>query len=151
MDDVDTAHCGAADQASAAGGEGPVNSNLDSEDGANAAATPKDETAIGDSGGGSVQSADTGAANCRRMESGDSVDQSAKDSKSNDREGDEDSTNERTCLEAMTPVCQEYYLRLGSTPRRRSALRLSRIIARQQLLRKLEQGRDREGYSLDLT
>uniref|UniRef100_A0AAQ5Z6M5 StAR-related lipid transfer protein 13 n=1 Tax=Amphiprion ocellaris TaxID=80972 RepID=A0AAQ5Z6M5_AMPOC len=45
----------------------------------------------------------------------------------------------RTCLEAMTPDGQDYYLRLGVTPQRRSALRLSRIIARQQLLRRLAQ------------
>ncbi|CAB1458206.1 unnamed protein product [Pleuronectes platessa] len=141
--DVDSAsasgHCGGADQASAAGDEGAEHSNLEGEEGAIAAATPKHEN-IADSGGDAVQSADTAAANCRRMERGDSVDQSAKDSESNDREGDGDSTNERACLEAMTPVCQDFYLRLGDTPRRRSALRLSRIIARQQLLRKLEQG-----------
>ncbi|KAM9729439.1 stAR-related lipid transfer protein 13-like isoform 2-T2 [Menidia menidia] len=58
---------------------------------------------------------------------------------SNSCESDGDSTNESTCLEAMTPDGQEYYLRLGDTPRRRSALRLSRIIARQQLLRRLAQ------------
>uniref|UniRef100_A0A3B4G588 StAR-related lipid transfer protein 13 n=1 Tax=Pundamilia nyererei TaxID=303518 RepID=A0A3B4G588_9CICH len=44
-----------------------------------------------------------------------------------------------TCLEAMTPDGQDYYLRLGDTPQRRSALRLSRIIARKQLLRRLAQ------------
>ncbi|XP_062262202.1 stAR-related lipid transfer protein 13 isoform X2 [Platichthys flesus] len=147
-------HCGGADQASAAGDEGAEHSSLEGEDDA-IAATPRDENIIGavdtgemkrptsaaiaDSGGDAVQSADTAAANCRRMESGDSVDQSAKDSESHDREGDGESTNERACLEAMTPVCQDFYLRLGDTPRRRSALRLSRIIARQQLLRKLEQ------------
>uniref|UniRef100_A0A3P8TSS4 StAR-related lipid transfer (START) domain containing 13a n=1 Tax=Amphiprion percula TaxID=161767 RepID=A0A3P8TSS4_AMPPE len=43
------------------------------------------------------------------------------------------------CLLAMTPDGQDYYLRLGVTPQRRSALRLSRIIARQQLLRRLAQ------------
>lgn len=49
------------------------------------------------------------------------------------------------CLEAcMTPSGQDYYLRRGGTPRRRSALRLSRIIARQQLLRRLSQGRNRD-------
>uniref|UniRef100_A0A4W6FEX4 StAR-related lipid transfer protein 13 n=1 Tax=Lates calcarifer TaxID=8187 RepID=A0A4W6FEX4_LATCA len=40
---------------------------------------------------------------------------------------------------AMTPDGHDYYLRLGDTPKRRSALRLSRIIARQQLLRRLAQ------------
>ncbi|XP_037126068.1 stAR-related lipid transfer protein 13 isoform X2 [Syngnathus acus] len=50
-----------------------------------------------------------------------------------------DSANEGMCLEAMTPDGQDHYLRLGRTPRLRSALRLSRIIARKQLLRRLEQ------------
>lgn len=59
---------------------------------------------------------------------------------SNESESDGDCTSERTCLEAMTPDGQDYYLRLGDSPRRRSALRLSRIIARQQLLRRLAQG-----------
>lgn len=63
------------------------------------------------------------------------------DGESNDCESDEDCTNERTCLEAMTSDGQDHYLRLGDTPRRRSALRLSRIITRQQLLRRLAQGR----------
>lgn len=53
---------------------------------------------------------------------------------------DSDSTSEGSCLGAMTVDGQDHYLRLGDTPRRRSALRLSRIIARQQLLRKLAQG-----------
>ncbi|KAM6985956.1 stAR-related lipid transfer protein 13 [Aplochiton taeniatus] len=39
----------------------------------------------------------------------------------------------------MTLDGQDYFLRLGDTPRRRSALRLSRIVARQQLLRRLGQ------------
>ncbi|KAK2828316.1 hypothetical protein Q5P01_019350 [Channa striata] len=58
---------------------------------------------------------------------------------SNDRESDGDGASERIFLEAMTPDGQDYYLRLGDTPRRRSALRLSRIIARKQLLQRLEQ------------
>ncbi|XP_051902312.1 stAR-related lipid transfer protein 13-like isoform X1 [Hippocampus zosterae] len=57
----------------------------------------------------------------------------------NSGESDSDSANEGTCLEAMTPDGQDHYLRLGQTPRRRSALRLSRIIARKQLLRRLQQ------------
>lgn len=61
----------------------------------------------------------------------------------NSGESDSDSANE--CLEAMTPDGQDHYLRLGQTPRRRSALRLSRIIARKQLLRRLEQGRPLTG------
>ncbi|KAK5617426.1 hypothetical protein CRENBAI_006249 [Crenichthys baileyi] len=55
---------------------------------------------------------------------------------------DSDNTSEGTCLEAMTPDGQAYYLRLGYTPRRRSALRLSRIIARKQLLHRLAQDRE---------
>ncbi|XP_030293354.1 stAR-related lipid transfer protein 13-like isoform X2 [Sparus aurata] len=74
----------------------------------------------------------------RSMEIDDRVDQSAKDH-STSGESDADSTNEGTCLEAMTPSGKDHYLRLGDTPRRRSALRLSRIIARQQLLRRLAQ------------
>lgn len=73
----------------------------------------------------------------------DIMDQSAED-ESNDSESDGDNTSERSFLEAMTPVGQDYFLRLGDTPRQRSALRLSRIIARRQLLQRLEQGSDRE-------
>lgn len=58
-----------------------------------------------------------------------------------DSESDGDCASEGTCLEVMTPDGQDHYLRLGDTPRRRSALRLSRIIARQQLLRRMAQGR----------
>ncbi|KAI3373733.1 hypothetical protein L3Q82_022316 [Scortum barcoo] len=79
----------------------------------------------------------------------DSTGQSAKDDENDcksDGDGDGDSTSESTCLEAMTPYGQDHYLRLGDTPRRRSALRLSRIIARQQLLRRLAQGRNRESW-----
>ncbi|KAK5887625.1 hypothetical protein CesoFtcFv8_016216 [Champsocephalus esox] len=68
----------------------------------------------------------------------DSMDQSVK-GESTDCESDADSSNEETYLEAMTPDGHDYYLRLGKTPRRRSALRLSRILARQQLLRRLAQ------------
>ncbi|XP_029924481.1 stAR-related lipid transfer protein 13 isoform X2 [Myripristis murdjan] len=73
----------------------------------------------------------------RSMEIDDSVD--SVDYSTQGDSSDSDSTNESACLEAMTPDGQEHYLRLGDTPRRRSALRLSRIIARQQLLRRLEQ------------
>lgn len=60
-------------------------------------------------------------------------------------ESDDDCNGEATCLEAcMSPSGQDYYLRRGGTPRRRSVLRLSRIIARQQLLRRLSQGRNRD-------
>lgn len=97
----------------------------------------------------SVDSADL--RNSRSMEIDDlvdSMDQSAKDG-SNSCESDGDSSNEGTCLEAMTPYGQDFYLRLGDTPRRRSALRLSRIIARQQLLRRLAQGRNIELWQSD--
>lgn len=73
----------------------------------------------------------------------DSADQSVKDD-ANACESDADCTSNSACLEAMTPSGQDHYLRLGDSPRRRSALRLSRIIARQQLLRKLSQGRKRD-------
>lgn len=43
------------------------------------------------------------------------------------------------CLGSMTPETQDIYLRLDSH-RRRSGLRLARIIARQQLLKKISQG-----------
>lgn len=75
----------------------------------------------------------------------DLMDQSAED-ENNECESDSDSPNGRTFLEAMTPDGQDYYLRLGDTPRQRSALRLSRIVARRQLLQRLEQGRHRENY-----
>lgn len=80
--------------------------------------------------------------NSRNMEIGDSTDCGDHSSKgaSNDSESDCESSGESTCLEAMTPDGQDYYLRLGDTPQRRSALRLSRIIARKQLLRRLAQG-----------
>lgn len=60
-----------------------------------------------------------------------------------DGESDSDCGSESSYLEAMSSSGQQHYLRLGDTPRRRSALRLSRIIARRQLLWKLSQGRDR--------
>lgn len=57
----------------------------------------------------------------------------------------DDCSGAAACLEAcMTHSGQDYYLRRGGTPRRRSALRLSRLIARQQLLRRLSQGRNRD-------
>lgn len=91
----------------------------------------------------------------RGMETDDRMDESARGD-SNESDGDS-STNETACLEAMTPDGHDFYLRLGDTPMRRSALRLSRIIARQQLLRRLAQGRHTEScdglwwYDLDLT
>lgn len=95
--------------------------------------------------GDAVESA-ADLADIRRMEMNDhedSVGQSGKDD-TKARESDGECSSESTCLEAMTPYGQDFYLRLGDTPRRRSALRLSRIIARQQLLRRLSQGRNRE-------
>lgn len=98
------------------------------------------ESADTDSTEDSVDSADL--TDSRGMEISDHENSMDKDS--NTCEVDADCTSESTCLEAMTPYGQDYYLRLGDTPRRRSALRLSRIIARKQLLRKLSQGRNRE-------
>ncbi|ROL54257.1 StAR-related lipid transfer protein 13 [Anabarilius grahami] len=53
------------------------------------------------------------------------------------------------CLGSMTPETQDIYLRLDSH-QRRSGLRLARIIARQQLLKKISQGIFglRAGYSV---
>ncbi|XP_068600390.1 stAR-related lipid transfer protein 13 [Brachionichthys hirsutus] len=68
----------------------------------------------------------------------DGTERNARDG-SNSGESDSDSGSESKCLEVMTPCGKDHYLRLGDTPRRRSALRLSRIIARQLLLRKLSQ------------
>lgn len=62
-----------------------------------------------------------------------------------DGESDSDCGSESSYMEAMTSSGQQHYLRLGDTPRRRSALRLSRIIARRQLLWKLSQGRELVG------
>lgn len=93
----------------------------------------RDENADATCTEGSMDSADlTDSRSIEINDIMDSVDQS---------ESDCDSACEGSCLEAMTSDGQEYYLRLGGTPRRRSALRLSRIIARQQLLRRLVQGR----------
>lgn len=47
---------------------------------------------------------------------------------------------EPECWGSMTPETQELYLRLDGR-RRRSGLRLARIIARQQLLQKIARGR----------
>lgn len=44
------------------------------------------------------------------------------------------------CFGNMTPETQDIYLRLDS-PHRRSGLRLARILARQQLVQKIEQGK----------
>lgn len=135
-----------AHRANASRNEETANNSLDRLDNANGIEAAKDENVRDD-----AESADTVCAedstdsadvtDSRSME----IDDKAKGD-SNDCESDGDSTNEETCLEAMTPDVQNYYLRLGDTPRRRSALRLSRIIARQQLLRRLSQGRTRESY-----
>lgn len=79
----------------------------------------------------------------RNMKTGDhegNEDQSAEDT--NTYESDGDCSSNPNCLVAMTPSGQDHYLRLGNSPRRRSALRLSRIIARRQLLSRLSQGRE---------
>lgn len=46
------------------------------------------------------------------------------------------------CLGSMTPETQDIYLRMDHH-RRRSGYRLGRIIARQQLLKKISRGRSR--------
>lgn len=50
-----------------------------------------------------------------------------------------DESMDSECLGSMTPETQDIYLRLDSY-RRRSGIRLARIIARQQLLKKISQG-----------
>lgn len=50
-----------------------------------------------------------------------------------------DESMDSECLGSMTPETQDIYLRLDSH-HRRSGLRLARIIARQQLLKKISQG-----------
>ncbi|KAK9536546.1 hypothetical protein VZT92_006319 [Zoarces viviparus] len=144
MDDVAATTDGVVHRANAAGKGKTANNSLDPVDNGNSMKAAKDEDVRGD-----AESADTVCAedsadvtDSRGMEIDDmtdSMDQSAKDD-SNDGESDGDSSNEgQSCLGAMTSDGQDYYLRLGDTPRRRSALRLSRIIARQQLLRRLAQ------------
>lgn len=119
-----------------------VKNNLDSAYAADVIETAKDEDVSGDEITGEVVTIDT-----EDIADGvvidytvDVMDQSAED-ENNECESDSDSSSESTFLEAMTPDGQDYYLRLGDTPRQRSALRLSRIIARRQLLQRLEQGR----------
>lgn len=136
------ATCGGADREYAIGTEERVN-NLD---GANAANTARDkaEDVIGDVT--SVTIVNNGAdvaelTHSMSIETGDLVDIMGQSAKDESDECESDSASERTFLEAMTPDGQDYYLRLGYTPQRRSALRLSRIIARRQLLQRLEQGR----------
>lgn len=103
-----------------------------------AADSMRDEQASADAAG-ARDSADASAA-LEPDELQDSAD-SQGDGSSNG-ESDSDCASESSCLGAMTSSGQQHYLRLGHTPRRRSALRLSRIIARRQLLWKLSQGRD---------
>lgn len=156
-----------AHRANAAGTEETVNNSPDRVDNETVTKTVKDEGRTGwrdiakctrpasiaitdsvynmrdvdtDSTEDSVDTADL--TDSRGMEISDHENSTDKDS--NTCEDDADCASESTCLEAMTPYGQDYYLRLGDTPRRRSALRLSRIIARKQLLRKLSQGRNRE-------
>ncbi|KAF3840933.1 hypothetical protein F7725_006795 [Dissostichus mawsoni] len=130
----------------ATGNEETANDTLDCADNENGIKTAKDEDVRrnAESADSAEDSAD--ATDGRTIEINDiidSMDQSVK-GESTDCESDADSSNEDTYLEAMTPDGHDYYLRLGKTPRRRSALRLSRILARQQLLRRLAQGRSRE-------
>ncbi|KAF7660885.1 hypothetical protein LDENG_00273140 [Lucifuga dentata] len=148
------AACQNADMANAAGIQETANDNLDSMDIANAKyedfmggveavkVTDPASINIADNVGNvdSAVGADTGVAegsmDTGSMEIDDNVDRNPTGD-GIDHENDSYSTSETTCLEAMTPDGQEHYLRLGDTPRRRSALHLSRIIARQQLLQRL--------------
>jgi len=129
-DDVAATTVRVAHTANAAGKEDSAHSGLDPVDDANRVKGSQDEDVR--------DSAESAGAVSRGMEIDDIMDRGAKD---NGAGCESDGDNEGSCLEAMTSDGQDYYLRLGHTPRRRSALRLSRIIARQQLLRRLAQGR----------
>ncbi|TNN27298.1 hypothetical protein EYF80_062558 [Liparis tanakae] len=137
MDAVDSSLSVTDDVAAPTVCEDSAHGGLDPVDDANRAKGSRDEDARDDD----AESAD---AVSRGMEIDDITVRGAKDNGAgceSDGDGDGDGDNEGCCLEAMTSDGQDYYLRLGHTPRRRSALRLSRIIARQQLLRRLAQGR----------
>lgn len=109
-------------------------------DAAAAADNMRDEEASADAEGAQDTAAASAALESDELH--DSADSQGEDSKSGNGESDSDCGSESSYLEAMTSSGQQHYLRLGDTPRRRSALRLSRIIARRQLLWKLSQGRD---------
>nr|XP_020476081.1 stAR-related lipid transfer protein 13 isoform X2 [Monopterus albus] len=140
MHDVDTvassADCGGADRAHTARREETVKTNLDSVD--TVGYMESAETVCTED---IADSADfTDSRSLEIDDTVDSMDQNAEgESDACESDSDSDSSSERTCLEAMTLDWQEYYLRRGDTPRQRSALRLSRIVARQQLLQRLEQ------------
>lgn len=51
------------------------------------------------------------------------------------------------CLGSMTPETQDIYLRMDHH-RRRSGYRLGRIIARQQLLKRIAGGRSRDSFGV---
>nr|XP_040038192.1 stAR-related lipid transfer protein 13 isoform X4 [Gasterosteus aculeatus aculeatus] len=139
MDDNSATINSVANKANATGKEEAANDRLDPVDGGTAAkdedardeAESADAVAAEDSEDGADATGRRGLENDELMDCGD---QSAKDEKNG---SDGDGTNEGSCLEAMTSDGQDHYLRLGDTPRRRSALRLSRIIARKQLLQRL--------------
>lgn len=109
-------------------------------DAAAAADNMRDEEASADAEGAQDTAAASAALESDELH--DSADSQGEDSNSGNGESDSDCGSESSYLEAMTSSGQQHYLRLGDTPRRRSALRLSRIIARRQLLWKLSQGRD---------
>lgn len=142
MDDNSATINSVANKANATGKEEAANDRLDPVDGGTAAkdkdardeAESADAVAAEDSEDGADATGRRGLENDELMDCGD---QSAKDEKNG---SDGDGTNEGSCLEAMTSDGQDHYLRLGDTPRRRSALRLSRIIARKQLLQRLARG-----------
>lgn len=106
---------------------------------ATAADKLRDEEASADAEGARDTAAASAALESDELQ--DSADSQGEGSNSGNGESDSDCGSESSYLEAMTSSGQQHYLRLGDTPRRRSALRLSRIIARRQLLWKLSQGR----------
>ncbi|XP_042354806.1 stAR-related lipid transfer protein 13-like isoform X1 [Plectropomus leopardus] len=137
MDDAAVNTNSVAHRKNAAGNEETANNTVDNTNGIEAA---KDEVVRDDieKAEDSTDNADVTDRRSVETDGNINMDQSVK-GESNDSESDGDSTSEGTCLEAMTPDGHNHYLRLGDTPRRRSALRLSRIIARKQLLRRLAQ------------
>lgn len=123
------------------GGGGNTGRDEDAAGGRQRAHRPHDAAAAADN----MRDEEASAAASAALESDelhDSADSQGEDSNSGNGESDSDCGSESSYLEAMTSSGQQHYLRLGDTPRRRSALRLSRIIARRQLLWKLSQGRD---------
>ncbi|XP_037323046.2 stAR-related lipid transfer protein 13-like isoform X3 [Pungitius pungitius] len=127
-----------ANKANAAGNDEAASNSLDPVD-RRKAVNDEDEAESADAVPGE-DAADSADVSDRRGFENDELMDCGAQSAEDDRNGSNgDSNDEGPRLEAMTSDGQEHYLRLGDTPRRRSALRLSRIIARKQLLQRLAQ------------